>query len=67
MILGLGPVAAGVFNQYFDRFLTRGGAQDYHQFWIAQAIVASSATVLVWFAFPREVEPPGHEHPENQV
>jgi nucleoside transporter len=52
VILGLGPVAAGLFNQQFDRFVTPGGAQQYHQFWIAQAVVALCATALIALAFP---------------
>jgi nucleoside transporter len=58
VILGLGPVAAGLFNQYFDRFVLPSGAQQYHQFWIAQAAVGLSASLLIAFAFPKEVEPP---------
>jgi nucleoside transporter len=67
MILGVGPVAAGVFNQHFDRFVTTTGAQQYHQFWIAQAAVALIASALTWISFPREVEPPRHEDAENRV
>jgi nucleoside transporter len=58
VILGLGPVAAGLFNQYFDRFLTAGGAQDYHQFWIAQAGVTLIASTLMWIAFPGSLRNP---------
>ncbi len=60
VILGLGPVAAGLFNQYFDRFATPTGAQQYHQFWLAQAAVGLTAAILIWIAFPKKFddEPP---------
>jgi nucleoside transporter len=53
VILGLGPVAAGLFNQQFDRFVTSSGAQEYHQFWVAQAAVGLIASLLVALVFPR--------------
>jgi nucleoside transporter len=56
IILGVGPVLAGLYNQYFDRFthtLPSGvKVQEYWQFWWAQAGVAFIAMVLLFLLFP---------------
>ncbi len=50
IILGVGPILAGFFNQYFDRFEV-AGQQQYHQFWLAQAAIALASMVVVAVAF----------------
>jgi MFS family permease len=59
IILGLGPVLAGFYNRYFDRFtepgIVNGAAaqvQSYKQFWWAQAGIAAAAMLLLGVFFP---------------
>ncbi len=57
IILGAGPVLAGWYNQYFDRFTT-DGAQAYVQFWHAQSAVALGTTLLVLLFFRPDIGKP---------
>jgi nucleoside transporter len=66
MILGLGPVAAGLFNQFFDRFVQANGAQEYHQFWMAQAAAGLGASLLIAVAFPRQTKDGTAKTPRRQ-
>jgi MFS family permease len=58
IILGAGPILAGAYNQIFDRFKTTSGAQDYHQFWWADAAVSIACAVALILFFPRESAQP---------
>ena len=51
IILGVGPVLAGFYNQYFDRYTDTTGSQQYHQFWYTQAGLALIATVVILALF----------------
>jgi nucleoside transporter len=51
IILGIGPVLAGFYNQYFDRFKDVAGAQQYHQFWWTQSAVAVLSTLILLALF----------------
>jgi len=51
IILGLGPVLAGFYNQYFDRFKDAADAQQYHQFWYTQSAVAVISTLVLLTMF----------------
>jgi MFS family permease len=54
VILGVGPILAGFYNQSFDRFVTAEGAQGYVTFWWVQAAVAlASAAALAALFRPR--------------
>ena len=57
VILGIGPVAAGFYNQYFDRFKDAADAQQYHQFWWTQSGIALLATVVLLTLFSAGREP----------
>ncbi|MEM7624714.1 MAG: MFS transporter [Planctomycetota bacterium] len=72
IILGVGPVLSGFYNQYFDRFkvpaLDEAGLtvfdeagkqvmqQQYHQFWWAQSAVAAGVLLLLLVAFRGRVK-----------
>ena len=55
VILGVGPILAGLYNGYFDRFTTSDEAgaavQSYTQFWWAQSAIAAAVLVLLLVAF----------------
>ncbi len=51
IILGLGPVLAGFYNQYFDRFKDASDAQQYQQFWYTQSAIALVATLILLALF----------------
>ncbi|GAB4108159.1 MAG: MFS transporter [Phycisphaeraceae bacterium] len=51
VILGIGPVLAGVYNGYFDRFTDPAGQQQYHQFWWTQSAIALAATLALLTLF----------------
>lgn len=58
IMLGMGPIVAGLFNQYFDRFAVLRVAdgvstkvQSYTEFWWAQAAIAAVSLVLLIAAF----------------
>lgn len=53
IILGLGPILAGLYNQFFDRFHTPLGTQSYSEFWYANAAIAAACGVALLLAFPR--------------
>jgi nucleoside transporter len=58
IILGLGPVLAGVYNQWLDKLtvLTPSGpAFDYHAFWLIQAAVAAGSTLVLMALFKPQV------------
>lgn len=61
VILGIGPVAAGFYNQYFDRFKDAADAQQYHQFWWTQAGIALLATLVLLTLFSAGREPQKNE------
>jgi MFS family permease len=52
MALGVGPLLAGFYNAYFDRF-THNKMQQYHQFWWTQVAVSFACLLAVLIAFPR--------------
>jgi len=49
VILGLGPILAGVYNGYIGN--------DFRTFWTAQAAIALVSLVVLFVAFPRRIEP----------
>ncbi|MCY2951366.1 MAG: MFS transporter [Planctomycetota bacterium] len=56
VVLGLGPVLSGFYNQYWDRFshLADGvKVQDYSQFWWTQAAIAALTLLLLAALFPK--------------
>ena len=57
VILGIGPVLAGPFSGFFDRFKQPGGIDDYIAFWWAVAGFALLAALLLMLFFRREHEP----------
>jgi nucleoside transporter len=56
IILGAGPVLAGAYNGYFDRFKDAAGAQQYHQFWYTQSAVALVSTLILLAMFRQSKE-----------
>jgi MFS family permease len=62
--LGVGPIAAGLYNQFFDRF-TINGQQDYTQLWWSMVLVAVVGMLIMAAAFPRNagVDPPTEATP----
>ena len=53
IILGVGPILAGFYNQYFDRFTTPLGTQSYDAFWYANAAIAAACGAVLLLGFPR--------------
>ncbi len=53
IILGLGPILAGFYNQFFDRFQTPLGGQSYNAFWYANAAIAAACGAVLLLGFPR--------------
>ena len=51
IILGAGPVLAGIYNGKFDRFTDASGAQLYDRFWWTQAGIAAAVLLLMLVAF----------------
>ncbi len=71
IILGVGPVLAGVYNQQLDVFTPQGEPPDYAGLWRVQAIIGIVVAAGVAVAFrpglpPSDegVEPAAHEVPE---
>lgn len=71
IILGLGPVLAGFYNQELDVFTPAGEAANYAGIWRVQALIGLVSAVAVALAFrpglpPSDegVEPAAHEVPE---
>ena len=71
IILGLGPVLAGFYNQELDVFTPAGEAADYAGIWRVQAVIGLMSAVAVALAFrpglppsDESVEPAAHEVPE---
>lgn len=60
IILGLGPVLAGIYNQFVDRVWPAGDpATQYSHFWWIQALIGLAAMLVLVAAFPkREPEAP---------
>jgi nucleoside transporter len=58
IILGLGPVLAGFYNQYFDRFVRPDGAQSYSEMWWTHAAVALASLIALALAFPGRARDP---------
>lgn len=60
IILGLGPVLAGAYNQWLDTFAKAGAGVDWHKLWLVQAGIGLFAALLVALAFrpglPKEPE-----------
>ena len=56
IILGLGPVLAGAYNQYFDRFKDAHDAQQYQQFWYTQSGIALVAMLVILAVFRQAKE-----------
>ncbi len=56
IILGLGPVLAGAYNQYFDRFKDANDAQQYEQFWYTQSGIALVAMLVILAVFRQAKE-----------
>jgi MFS family permease len=57
VVLGLGPVLSGFYNEYWDGFVQVVNGvevQDYSQFWWTQAAIAAGTLVLLVALFPRE-------------
>jgi MFS family permease len=57
VVLGLGPVLSGFYNQYWDKFtrLVDGvKVQDYSQFWWTQAAIAALTLLLLAALFPKK-------------
>jgi nucleoside transporter len=57
VVLGIGPVLAGFYNEYWDRFsrVVEGArVQAYSQFWWTQAAIAAVSLLLLLAMFPRE-------------
>ncbi len=57
IILGMGPVLAGFYNQYFDRFKDAAGAQQYNQFWYTQSAIALVSTLILLAMFRASAKP----------
>jgi nucleoside transporter len=54
IILGLGPILAGFYNEYvLARFELPAGGADYARIWGVQAAVALGAMIVLLVAFPR--------------
>jgi len=56
VVLGLGPVLSGFYNQYWDRFTRLADGvkvQEYSQFWWTQAAIAGLTMVLLAVLFPK--------------
>lgn len=51
IILGLGPIAAGFYNEQLDKFVTEAGAPHYASIWWVQAAVALASTLFIALAF----------------
>lgn len=52
IILGLGPILAGMYNQFvLDGFKTAAGAPEYSSIWYTQAAIAAGAMVFVALFF----------------
>jgi nucleoside transporter len=54
IILGLGPVLAGLYNQYLDKLTITtpaGPTFDYHTFWLIQSAVAAGSMVVLLALF----------------
>ncbi len=58
IILGLGPVVAGFYNQFFDRYTDASGHQQYQQFWFTQSGIALVSMIILLLLFhPRKEVP----------
>ncbi len=51
IILGVGPVLAGFYNQTFDRFKDELGAQRYNEFWWTQSGIALLTLLVLLTVF----------------
>ena len=47
IILGVGPVLAGAYNQWLDSFATTDAGLDWHKLWLVQAAIGLFAAILV--------------------
>jgi len=58
IILGAGPVLAGLYNEWLDRFgapSAQGG--DWHSLWLTQAAIGAAMALLLALAFRAGVKP----------
>lgn len=53
IILGIGPVVAGAYNQIFDRMKDANGEQLYSVFWMSNAAIAAICGLILLATFPR--------------
>lgn len=51
IILGLGPVLAGAYNQWLDDYAKGASGVDWHKLWQVQAAIGLGAAALVGLAF----------------
>ena len=56
LILGIGPVLAGFYNQWFERFTTTAGKFDYSTFWFVQSAIALLASTALLLAYSSKLE-----------
>ena len=64
IILGIGPVLAGLYNGYFDRFVDALGHQQYGQFWWTESAIALACMLILFVGFmlvPTPASPTGQE------
>lgn len=65
IILGLGPVLAGYYNQaILDGFKTSDGTIDFSKVWWTQSAIGLAATLLIALAFRSGIRPRGMARPE---
>ena len=70
IILGVGPVLAGVYNQWLDSFILEDGGIDYAGIWQVQALIGLACAIAMAIAFrpglpaDADVEPAAHGIPE---
>ena len=57
IILGVGPILAGFYNQLALGQFDRSGTTNYHGVWGVQAAVALAAMVVLIAIFPKRLEP----------
>ena len=52
IILGVGPVLAGAYNQWLDRFaMASEGGTDWQKLWMVQASIGLAAAMIIAIAF----------------
>ena len=64
VILGVGPVLAGAYNQWLDNLRISsalGNVFDYRTFWFIQAAIAVGSTMVLVALFKPEATPAEHQ------